>query len=227
MGVYRCLAEGLNVDYLTKKLNLDYLTKEQFDGQLKEWLRVKVPARITMDNWFRDGCLHRPLGRGGRGIERKYHPTTAAELYAGMALLLSADGMTRQQIRYIREAALLIEACYTTKDLLAVVSGFTRGAYGRDVSRMGPDIVFWLRKKREAMRKLYGETQPAYEKRRDEYFDSNDFIRVVFGMVTGFYDGWRFEGNKLIKPSKKPSAESEGLGNFPDTPAAISAKGRD
>ena len=109
----------------------------------------------------------------------------------------------------------------------AVVSAFTRGAHGRDVSRMGPDIVFWLRKKREAMRELYGETQPAYEKRRDEYFESNDFIRVVFGMCNGFYDGWRFEGNKLIKPSKKPSAESEGLGNFPDTPAAISAKGRD
>jgi len=197
-----------------------YLKKEQLQAQI-EFLGGQMPARITLDNWFRADALPRPSSPGGRGNERQYHPATAAELHAGMALILAGGGkVSKAQIRGIRGLALLIEGCYSPQEVLEVARGWTRGAQGQDITAMGPDIVFWLRQKRKSMRALYAKTQPAVEKRRDEYFDSDNFVRLVLGMTNGFFDGYRFEGNRLIAPEKKMVPEAEALKNFPKAKAA-------
>jgi hypothetical protein len=171
-------------------------------------------------DWVRKGQIPRPGGFGGRFKKRQWPVETAAEIYANTQLYVATGGRSTSQVRYVRELALLIENCQSPQDVLAIARGFTRGAQGQDVSAIGSEIVVWLRKKRKALRELYGKTQPDIEKRRDAYFESSDFVRLVWGLTNKFYDGYRFEGNRLIAPEKKMVAESEALKNFPKAKAA-------
>jgi hypothetical protein len=198
-----------------------FISEETLYAQL-EFLGARPPSRLTLSDWARQGLFPRPRGAGGRGMRREYHAVSAAEIHAGMALILAAGGtVSRAQVRYIRELALIIEGCRSPKDILAIAQGFSRGAEGKDISAMGPDIIMWLRQKRKALRTLY-KNQPDVEKRRDEYFDSPQFVRLVWGLTNGFFEGYRFEGNRLITPQKKTSVESEALKNFPKESAGVS-----
>jgi len=194
-----------------------FITEEQLFEQIKR-LGGRQFSRLTLADWARRGAIPKPTGVGGRGMRRQYQLSTAAEFVAGMELLMA--GASKAYIRAAREIALAIERCQGPADILVIARGLSQEAKGQNIEPFGSGIVAWLRLKRKYLQDLYGKTEPEFEKRRDEYFNSPDFARLVFGVVNKFYDGYRFEGGRLIAPEKKSVAEAEALKNFPKAKAA-------
>src|SRR5262245_30334561 len=190
-----------------------YLTEKELYKQMRS-LGVKPVSRTQLSDWIRRELVPRPQGGGGRSIQREYDAATVPEFYAGMAVLLAGGGkVSKTQVHYIREICLMIEWCKSPEDVLAVASGFAEGRKYGDLTRLGPDVILWLREKRKAARILYGESEE--EKVRTYYFESSQFVRLVWGLTNGFYDGYRFEGNRLIAPEKKTGLEFDALKDFP------------
>ena len=175
---------------------------------------LKLPSFMLLSDWVRKELIPKPRGEaGGRGLKREWPAATAPEYLASTALY-ALRRQTVIEIRAVREICLKLESCRGPADVLAMARVLAHGkqmAGGRDLSALGPDVILWLTEKRKAMRKLY--KLPMTE--RDQYYESKDFIRLMWGLCNGFFEGYRFEGNKLIRPEKRRLPEINALLRFP------------
>jgi len=159
-----------------------------------------------------------PTTNTPRNVARGFPREWAAEFDAsvrGLAHFRLAD------IADARALALVLESCRGPKDVLGHTADF------RGKEHLEPIIIYWTVVKHTNMRFLYED----FPKDRSDFFASQDFRLVVFGLCNGFYEGCSINAaGELQRPDKRtlPDPESALTGFIADDePAAMAAKSRD
>ena len=226
------------------------MAKQKQEKQEQEWISEDIlldqieflnppggrpsPFKL-MDSSRKRAFSRKPRGVGGRGKKREWWVLIAPE-YVANTYLQRASGETIERIAAVVQGTSMLERCVYAgpKHVIAFAQSVSRAAQGADreeVAAIAPLMVVWLRQKRKATRLLY--QQPEEEKIMDEFFESQDFSRLVFSITNNLFEGYRYEGNRLVTPAgSKIAPEAAALKTFPklsvnEAPTSMVAKPRD
>lgn len=153
-----------------------------------------------------------------RGVPRGFPKDWAAEFDASVR---SGKYEPLAKVAEARRHALIFENCRDYRDVLTRRNDF------RGKEHLAALIIFWLRAKYINLKMLYVNDE---YKQRHDYFMSDGFSLLVWGLCHGFYDGYTVdEKGNLIRPQgKEPLNPEESLKDFStNEQPTMSAKARD